>query len=155
MPTARVWLSNTSRRLSCLLLGKTIRLLPNADGELRAAEAYAPAAPAAVERYIVKAFGDHLAEVRAAMQVLAAKYDPIELNRVGFRLYERFRPDVAPGNEGWGAKAGSGQNSGCYAATFLTRSRRIAARFSAENSFSIVPAGRSLPPIRQQAPLSF
>jgi hypothetical protein len=92
-----------------LLLGKTIRLLPNADGELRAAETDAPAEPAAVERYIVKAFGEHLAEVRAAMHVLATKYDPIELNRIGFKLYERFRPDVPAGrpagNEGWGANA--------------------------------------------------
>jgi hypothetical protein len=88
-----------------LLLGKTIRLLPNADGELRAAEDDNPADPASIERYIIKAFGDHLAEVRAAMQVLAAKYDPIELNRIGFKLYERFRPNVPPANEGWGAKA--------------------------------------------------
>jgi hypothetical protein len=27
-----------------------------------------------------------------------------EINRVGFKLYERFRPDVPPGAEGWGAK---------------------------------------------------
>jgi hypothetical protein len=28
-----------------------------------------------------------------------------ELNRIGFRLYERFRPEIPTGNEGWGAKA--------------------------------------------------
>ena len=28
-----------------------------------------------------------------------------ELNTVGFRLYERFRPEVPEGVEGWGAKA--------------------------------------------------
>jgi hypothetical protein len=28
------------------------------------------------------------------------------LNRVGFRLYERLRPDVPEGAQGWGAKAG-------------------------------------------------
>jgi hypothetical protein len=47
-----------------------------------------------VERYLAKAFGDHLADVRAAMEGLAARYDRTELNRIGFRLYE-----------GWGAKA--------------------------------------------------
>jgi hypothetical protein len=88
-----------------LLLGKTIRLLPNAGGELRAADGDQPSDPAAVERYLAKAFADHLAEVRAAMEALAARYDPAELNRIGFRLYERFRPEVPPGNEGWGAKA--------------------------------------------------
>jgi hypothetical protein len=88
-----------------LLLGKTIRLLPNEDGELRAADVDQPTDHTAVERYLAKAFGDHLAEVRAAMEELAARYDPAELNRIGFRLYERFRPDVPHGNEGWGAKA--------------------------------------------------
>jgi hypothetical protein len=39
------------------------------------------------------------------MEELAARHDPAELNRIGFRLYERFRPEVPPGNEGWGAKA--------------------------------------------------
>ena len=89
------------------LRGKTIRLLPDADadGELRAADVDQPADPVGVERYLVRAFGDHLAAVRAAMEELASRYDPAELNRIGFRLYERFRPDVPQGNEGWGAKA--------------------------------------------------
>jgi hypothetical protein len=39
------------------------------------------------------------------MEALADRYDPAELNRIGFRLYERFRPEVPPGNEGWGVKA--------------------------------------------------
>jgi hypothetical protein len=88
-----------------VLLGKMIRLVPNEDGELRAAEVDIPTNPVAVYRYIGKAFGDQLAEVRAAMEELAARYDPVELNRIGFNLYERFRPDVPLGNEGWGAKA--------------------------------------------------
>ena len=54
------------------LLGKTIRLLPDNNGELRAADGDRPADPAAVERYIVKAFGARLAEVRTAMALLAA-----------------------------------------------------------------------------------
>jgi hypothetical protein len=88
-----------------LLLGKTIRLLPNADGELRAADGDQPSDPTAVERYLAKAFGDHLVEVRSAMEELVARYEPAELNRIGFRLYERFGPEVPSGNEGWGAKA--------------------------------------------------
>ena len=87
------------------LLGKTIRLLPNEDGELRAADGDEPANPDAVERYLVKAFGEALGEVKAAMEELAERYDPVELNRIGFKLYEKFRPEIPPGNAGWGAKA--------------------------------------------------
>ena len=87
-----------------LLLGKTIRLLPTEDGELRAADGDQPSDPAAVERYIVKAFGDRLPEVRAAMEKMAASLPAEELNRIGFRLYEKFRPEVPQGAEGWGAR---------------------------------------------------
>lgn len=47
----------------------------------------------------VKAFGDRLAEAWSALETLAARHDPTELNGVGFRAYERFRSDVPPGNE--------------------------------------------------------
>ncbi len=82
-----------------------IRLLVNANGELRAADGDRPTDPATVQRYLANAFGDHLAEVRQAMQTLAARYNLVELNRIGFKLYERFRPEIPPGNSGWGAKA--------------------------------------------------
>jgi len=86
------------------LLGKNIRLLPNPDGELRAAGGDQSADPEAVQRYLAKAFGDHLDAVREAMEELAARYEPAELNRIGFRLYERFRPEIPAGNAGWGAR---------------------------------------------------
>ena len=54
-----------------LLLGRTIGLLPNVDDELRAADGDQPADPVAVQRYLAKAFGEHLAEVRGAMVELA------------------------------------------------------------------------------------
>jgi hypothetical protein len=38
------------------------------------------------------------------METLANRYDPAELNRIGFRLYEQFRPEIPPGNAGWGNK---------------------------------------------------
>jgi hypothetical protein len=84
------------------LLGKTIRLLPITDGELRAAD---PADPVTVQRHLAKAFGDHLDEVRQAMDEFANRYEPAELNRIRFRPYEKFRPDVPYGNEGWGKRA--------------------------------------------------
>ena len=86
------------------LLGKNIRLLPNADGELRAADGDQPADPAAVQRYLAKAFSDRLDEMREAMEELASRYEPAELNRIGFRLYERFRPEIPVDNAGWGAR---------------------------------------------------
>jgi hypothetical protein len=63
-----------------------------------------PASAKSVQSYVTRAFGDRLGQARAAMEVLAASLPPEELNRVGFRLYERFRPDVPEGAQGWGAK---------------------------------------------------
>lgn len=39
---------------SAFLLGKTIRPLPDKNGELRTADGYQPTDPAAVERYLVE-----------------------------------------------------------------------------------------------------
>jgi hypothetical protein len=87
------------------LLGKDVRLTHDADGVVLADAGEGKPAPAApVAAYIAKAFGSRLAEVRAAMNALAARHDPDELNRIGFRLYEDFRPDIPEGVKGWGAK---------------------------------------------------
>jgi hypothetical protein len=86
------------------LLGRDIPVLPAADGILRAEDNGKPRSARRVQGYIARAFGDRLAEVRAEMEGLAATLPPEELNRVGFRLYEHFRPDVPQGAQGWGAK---------------------------------------------------
>jgi hypothetical protein len=86
------------------LLGRDIPVLPAPDGTLRAEDDGKPAASKPVQSYIARAFGDRLPEVRAAMEALAASLPPEELNRIGFRLYERFRPEVPEGTQGWGAK---------------------------------------------------
>jgi hypothetical protein len=39
------------------------------------------------------------------MEELATRHDPHELNRIGFRLYEQFRPEVPHDAKGWGANA--------------------------------------------------
>ena len=70
------------------LLGKKIRLTHDANGVVLA-EGEGKSAPAApVQAYVTKAFGENLAAVRKAMDDLAAQYEPEELNRIGFRLYE-------------------------------------------------------------------
>ena len=79
--------------------------MERADGGLLAAHDERPQPPASVRNYLARAFGDRLGEVRAAMEALAASLPPDELNRTGFRLYERFRPEVPEGDEGWGARA--------------------------------------------------
>ncbi len=86
------------------LLGRDVRVA-EADGVTLASDGEGKPAPAApVQAYVARAFGDRLAEVRAAMEDLAARLPPEELNRIGFRLYEAFRPDVPEGTRGWGAK---------------------------------------------------
>jgi hypothetical protein len=42
------------------------------------------------------------------MEVLAASLPTEALNRVGFRLHVRLRPDVPTRAEGWGAKGERG-----------------------------------------------
>jgi hypothetical protein len=88
-----------------LLLGREVKLTRGADGVVLAdAGGGKPAAAAPVAAYLAKAFGGRLAEVRGAMEALAGRFEPGELNRVGFRLYERFRPEVPADVRGWGAK---------------------------------------------------
>jgi hypothetical protein len=87
------------------LLGREIPVSRSDGGVLLAAHGDRPQSPASVRAYLARAFGDRLGEVRAAMEALASSMPPGELDRVGFRLYERFRPEVPEGVEGWGAKA--------------------------------------------------
>jgi hypothetical protein len=87
------------------LLGKEVPLTHDADGQVLADAGDGKPAPAApIKAYVARAFGRHLHEVRAAMEELAACHDPEELNRIGFRLYEGFRPEVPTDATGWGAR---------------------------------------------------
>ncbi|KAA2214643.1 hypothetical protein [Teichococcus oryzae] len=87
------------------LLGKEVPLAHDADGQVLAdAGDGKPAPPAPVHAYVARAFGQSLPAVRAAMEELADRYEPRELNRIGFRLYERFRPEVPVDVTGWGAR---------------------------------------------------
>ena len=87
------------------LLGRDISVMRDKDGNMAAVRDGRPQSAAAVRGYVARAFGDRLDEVRAAMRRLTASLPANELNRVGFRLYERFRPEVPEGVSGWGAKA--------------------------------------------------
>jgi hypothetical protein len=82
------------RRQTVHLLGRDIPTLAADDGTLRAEDDGKPASARSVRSYIMRAFGARLGEARSAMESLAASLPPEELNRIGFRLYEQFRPEV-------------------------------------------------------------
>jgi hypothetical protein len=90
-------------RLHVDLLGRAVPVVRAPDGP-RAVSKGKPGKPARIEAYLAGKFGDRLGETRRAMEELAAAHEPTELNRRGFRLYERFRPSVPAGEGGWGAK---------------------------------------------------
>jgi hypothetical protein len=95
----------TKKRETVRLLGRDIVLAHDEDGVVLADGGDGKPQPSApVRTYVKKAFGKRLAEVEAAMRELAASLEPDELNRVGFHLYERFRPEVPADVRGWGAK---------------------------------------------------
>jgi hypothetical protein len=61
-----------------------------------------PIDPAGVRRYLESKFRAALPRVRAAMEELAAALTPEALEDDAYPLYERFRPNVAKGIDGWG-----------------------------------------------------
>ncbi|RKK05418.1 hypothetical protein EBE87_19420 [Pseudoroseomonas wenyumeiae] len=85
------------------LLGRDLPVVEE-KGKIRALDHDKPAAPRAAASYVERALGKDLPTVRQAMEDLARSMPPEELNRIGFRLYETFRPEVPPGARGWGAK---------------------------------------------------
>jgi hypothetical protein len=85
------------------LLGRSVPVVQRPEG-LRAVAAGRPVKPAAVERYLEQKFGAALPDARAAMDQLASSYNPDELARRAYDLYEQFRPSVPAGARGWGAK---------------------------------------------------
>jgi hypothetical protein len=85
------------------LLGRAVPVIETENG-LRAATKGRPISPQSVDRYLESAFGTVLPTVEEAMKELARSMPPAKLAREAFRLYEAFRPEVAPGIEGWGAR---------------------------------------------------
>lgn len=85
------------------LLGRDIPVVEQ-RGSLYALDHDKAASPRSAHTYVGGAFGEHLPAVRRAMEALADSLPPDELNRIGFRLYEHFRPEVPAGAGGWGKK---------------------------------------------------
>jgi hypothetical protein len=88
--------------IAVALLGRQVQVML-VDGELRAVQDGKPLQPDSVERYLAGKFGDNLADVRAAMDELAASMPPEQLAGQAYHLYEKFRPVISAGVTGWGA----------------------------------------------------
>jgi hypothetical protein len=84
------------------LLHRAVPVVMTGEG-IRATAKGKPANPASVEKYLAGKFGEHLDAAARAMAELAASFTPDELAAAGFHLYEKFRPEVPQGVEGWGA----------------------------------------------------
>jgi len=76
----------------------------NTDDGVRAVTGDKPIEAAGAARYLESTFGEALPAVRAAMEKLAAAFEPDELKARAFSLYEAFRPEIPRGVRGWGAK---------------------------------------------------
>ena len=76
----------------------------NTDDGIRAVIKDQPIDPAKVEKYLQSKFGEDLDAVRRAMTDLVGSLETDELALRSYRLYERFRPSIPPGRQGWGAK---------------------------------------------------
>jgi hypothetical protein len=63
-----------------------------------------PIDPASVERYLRNKLGEHYETVRTAMEELARSFPREELAGRAYSLYERFRPSIPSGQQGWGAR---------------------------------------------------
>lgn len=85
------------------LLHRAVPVIATLQG-IRALDKGKPANPASVEKYLASKFGEHLADAEHAMAELAKSHSPQELAAVAYSLYEKFRPDIPEGVQGWGAK---------------------------------------------------
>eukprot|EP00877_Chromochloris_zofingiensis_P013742 jgi/Chrzof1/8621/Cz03g17200.t1 len=74
------------------------------DGNLMATQKDSPVKASTVEQYIRRAFGDQYDRVKDVMQQLAAQFSPPDLDAQGYKLYEKFRPNIASGRAGWGQR---------------------------------------------------
>ncbi|CAN5685736.1 hypothetical protein BH10CHL1_BH10CHL1_08960 [soil metagenome] len=84
------------------ILSRPVPVL-HTDHGLRAVSKGQPISPASVQRYLTQKFGEHLADVQAAMKALAQAYKPEQLATKAYPLYEKFRPEIPEGQKGWGA----------------------------------------------------
>lgn len=90
------------------LLGRPVPALRTPQGVRGLTLKGAAVPPATVHRYLEHAFSHHFLAARTAMQLAVRSY-PVQrlkenLGRVAYTVYTAFRPQIADGRAGWGAK---------------------------------------------------
>jgi hypothetical protein len=90
-------------QFSVPLLGRSVPAMQTLQG-VRATAKGNSVDPGSVQRYLEQKFGQDLATVQTAMEKLAKAYKPDELAVRAYALYEKFRPAIPEGTQGWGAK---------------------------------------------------
>ena len=85
------------------ICGRQVPAVNTTDG-VRAMTKNKPIESKSVEQYLEMKFGESLGTVRAAMRDLAKAFQPEQLSKNAFSLYEKFRPAIPGGVAGWGAK---------------------------------------------------
>ncbi len=85
------------------VLGRSVPVVKTARGPRAAIQGEA-IDPESVQSYLEQKFGDRLDEARLALEQLARHYSPQQLETRAYDLYEKFRPEIAEGKKGWGAK---------------------------------------------------
>ncbi len=91
----------TGRTLLVEVVGRAIPAVQTEKG-LRATIKGEEIDPQSVERYLEKKFGADLDGVKQALVTLAQAFPPGELEQRAYLLYQKFRPGIPEGVEGWG-----------------------------------------------------
>ena len=84
------------------LLHRAVPVQRTADG-LRAVSKGKPIDPVSVAKYLQSKFGASLTAATNSLIRLADSFDPVDLARDAYTLYEKFRPEIPAGEAGWGA----------------------------------------------------
>jgi hypothetical protein len=84
------------------MLGRLVIATKTEQG-VRALDKGQPIDPQSVQRYLEQKFGENLTEAQAAMAALAGSLRSEKLATQAFALYEKFRPSIPAGKQGWGA----------------------------------------------------
>ncbi len=90
-------------QFSVTVLGRPVPAVHTPQG-VRATVKGNPIDPNSVQRYLEQKFGQDLDAVQTALEKLAKAYEPDKLAAQAYTLYEKFRPKIPEGTQGWGAK---------------------------------------------------
>ena len=93
--------ARSAETFNIALLHRAVPAQRTQDG-LRAVSKGKPIDPASVAKYLQSKFGASLAPATEALMTLADSFDPDELARDAYVLYEGFRPEIPAGEAGWG-----------------------------------------------------